>query len=85
MTEDINAIHEAMERKDSDEILRLLHRIRGALSVAGVPSLIADSREIEATLAQGVAISSVPGLKVLLGRCQSLLDQLAVTGIFRTP
>ena len=85
MTEDINAIHEAMERKDSDEILRLLHRIRGALSVAGVPSLIADSREIEATLAQGVAISTVPGLKVLLGRCQSLLDQLAVTGIFRTP
>lgn len=85
MTEDINAIREAMERKDSYETLCLLHRIRGALSVAGIPSLVADCREIEAALAQGVAISSVPGLKVLLGRLHTLLDLLVATQNFRTP
>ncbi len=79
MEEDLKAIHAAMERNDIDEINRLLHRIRGALSVARIPSLIAASREVEIALKEGVTASSVPGLRRLLGRFQALLNQLVDT------
>jgi two-component system capsular synthesis sensor histidine kinase RcsC len=79
MEEDLDAIHAAMEHNDMGEIVRLLHRIRGALSVAGIPSLIAASREVEMALKDGVTVSSVPGLKRLLGRFQTLLNHLMDT------
>ncbi|MFJ2362211.1 ATP-binding protein [Pseudomonas sp. NPDC087697] len=79
MEEDLDAIHAAMEHNDIGEIIRLLHRIRGALSVARIPGLIAASREVETALAQGVTVSSMPGLKRLLGRFQTLLNDLMDT------
>ena len=79
MEEDLDAIHAAMERNDIEEIIRLLHRIRGALSVARIPRLIAASREIETALKDGRGASSVPDLEYLVGRLQKIMDRLVDT------
>ena len=76
MEEDLDAIHSAIERNDTDEVIRLLHRIRGALSVVRASELIAASREVETAMKAGVTVSSVPGLKRLLGNFQTLINDL---------
>ncbi|WP_192557910.1 hybrid sensor histidine kinase/response regulator [Pseudomonas allokribbensis] len=80
MEEDLDAMRVAMGRKDSEEIIRLLHRIRGALSVARVPSLVAASREIETALKEeGASVSSTPDVEYLIERLQKITDRLTDT------